>query len=67
MSELEAEFHYNGHDIAIVCIERGRAWHWSYVMDGMSRFEMKGPGLPSGDIAVEQATQDAKERIDHLP
>jgi len=67
MTELEAEFHYNGHDIVITCIERGQAWHWSYVMDRMSRFEMEGPGLPSGDAAVREATRDAKERIDRLP
>jgi hypothetical protein len=67
MSELEAEFHYNGHVIAITCVERGRAWHWSYVMDGTSRFEMQGPGLPTDDVAIEEARRDAQKRIDRLP
>jgi len=67
MPELDAEFHYNGHEVVIACIERGRAWHWSYVLDGTSRFELEGTGLASSDLALQEATRDAKERIDQLP
>lgn len=67
MAELETEFHYNGHDVAITLIELGQTWHWSYVLDGTSRFERSEPGLPSSDVATLEATRDAKERIDKLP
>jgi hypothetical protein len=67
MAERETEFHYKGHDVAITLVERQGAWHWSYVMDGTSRFELQQPGLPTAEMAHVEATRDAKERIDKLP
>lgn len=67
MTELETEFHYNGHDVAITLVEREGAWRWSYVMDATSRFELRQAGLPSSDMAHLDAIRDAKERIDRLP
>jgi hypothetical protein len=67
MAELETEFHYKGHDIAITLVEREGAWHWSYVMDATSRFELQQLGWPSSEAAHLEAIRDAKERIDRLP
>lgn len=40
MAELETEFHYKGHDVAITLVEREGAWHWSYVMDATSAMSL---------------------------
>ena len=67
MAELEAEFHYKGHDVAITLVEREGTWHWSYVMDATSRFELHQSGWPSSEMARLDAIRDAQERIDGLP
>lgn len=66
MAEQHADSGYKGHTIWITASLSHGLWRWSYVLDGKDLQEMGGHGTSSADLAISEAQDDARHRIDNM-
>lgn len=66
MAQEDDGSRYEGHSIRITVSKHDGSWRWSYVLDGKSLHEMRGRGHATEDLAISEAQDDAKRRIDAM-
>ena len=57
---------YKGRVITIEVFKRGNGWTWSYQVDGGPLRECRDRPLPSQEIVLSEALEEAKDEIDRL-
>jgi len=57
---------YKGRVITVDVLKRGNGWTWSYQIDGGPLRECRDRPLPSQEIVLSEAFQEAKYEIDRL-
>lgn len=66
MTDEDDGTHYKGHTIRITVSISDGQWRWSYVLDGNSLHEMRGRGHPTEELAIAEAQDDARRRINTM-
>ncbi|TFW15940.1 hypothetical protein [Duganella callida] len=58
-------FQYKGHRVEIsVSVDSKGNWRWSFTVDGLDYTEMCDRPIPGYELALMEAAQEAKQRID---
>ena len=63
---MDTSFEHKGHQVEILVTGVGKKFHWSYRIDGAEPVPLDESGARTHDLAVLEAAQAAKARIDRM-